>query len=524
MKSLQSKISNITKDQLIKLFTITVILIIFLDMDTYIYPLFNALNIPLPSTILAYIWLPIYVIIVFLVLEKNKKKIFFVGAMIITVYILYFIVHHYLSKDLASTLYLTNNFFYSIKYEITYMFILILPLFYVYVIYRLEPSFTQVEKIMVIVAMMISIPIFLGNVFLISPSTYVGWTKSNIFSWFSGIYDTFLPRQLATKAFFSEGNTTGIVLFITFPFMLNLMHKLNANWKITTAVIIQVLAMYCLATRVTTYGVLILMIGYFIILAVMVLIKKEKFSLKFILIYLTIFLVFLGMFKFTPAYVNQQIDTDNDNLILSNESHRQELKGEVYKPNLTSYSADFINYYVHIFTDNAFLLSIPEVYYEEIYDYRIDPIFWVDLIFNYDFYERSSGRDFERIFSEYEWDKLTTPQKLVGFSYSTFMNGGILLEQDFVMQVYTHGYVGFAILVMPWLIILLIVLVLALKRIKYILNMDILICGMALCGGYICAYSSGHTLDELFSSIILAILAGKLLLMVRKSKKESIKK
>lgn len=518
--NLLNKIKNITRDQLLKIFTVTVALIIILDMDQYLYEFLNSYNLPLPSTILTYLWLPLFVILVFLILEPNKKRVFMITVIIGIIYIVYFIIHHYITKDLATTLYLTNNFYYSLKYELIYMFILIIPFGFIYAVYRINPTFDQVQSIMVMAAMIIAIPIVLGNIFTFSPSTYVGWTKANFFTWFTGIYDTYLPRELATKFFFSEGNTTGTVLFMTFPFTLNFMNRRKADWKGIITVIIQGMAMYCIATRVATYGVLILMVVYLVILIFIFVIHRVRINLKFLLIYLTIFLAFLSMFKFTPAYVNQQLNTENNGFLLDNESLRQEIKGTIGKPNLTPYSAEYINYYVHIFVDNAFLLSIPETYYKDLYDYHIDPKFWVDLIFEYDFYQRADGRAFEKIFSDYEWNKLNTVQKLFGFSYSTYMTGGILLEQDFAMQFYTHGYIGFCILCAPWLAILLIIIILALKRFKYIVSIDILVCGVALCGGLVCAYASGHTLDETFSSILLATLMAELLILVNKNKKE----
>jgi len=522
MQKIVKRIESISKETLMKLFTLTVALIIFLDMDQWIYPYLDRFGLPLPSTILTFIWLPIYILLVFFVLETNKKKVLLIAVVLGVIYVAYFIVHHLLVNDLETFLRLQNYFHYSLIYELIYMFILLLPLVFVYVIYRLQPSFTQTEKIMVMVAMMISIPIVITNLLTISPSTYVGWTKSNFLTWFTGIYDVYHPRELATKFFFTEGNTTGIVLFATFPFTINLMRKFKASWKTSLMVIVQGLAMFCIATRVASYGVIIIMIAYLMILLVMYFIKKEKPNRKFIAVFLLVLFVFGLMFKQTPAYVNQQINADNNFEIIENEGLRQQIKGSIVNPNLDPLSEEFINYYSHIFVDNAFLLSIPPTYYMNIYYYRLDPKFWVDLIFEYDFYQRADGRDFEKIFSDYQWNKLSNTQKMFGFGYSTFMNGGILLEKDFEMQVYTHGYIGFTILVLPWIGALLIILYKGLRQFKNIISADILVCGVSFCGILISAYSSGHTLDEPFSSILLALLVAELLLLTKTKKEGNI--
>ena len=513
---------SLSKEQLNKIFTVTVFMIIFLDIDQWLYPFFDRIGVPLPSTVFTYIWLPIYIFLVFVVLETNKKKVLTIAFVFGIIYGTYFIIHHLIVKDLDTFLRLQNNFHYSLVYELIYMFILLLPLVFVYVIYRLQPSFTQTEKIMVMVAMMISIPIVITNLLTISPSTYVGWTKSNFLTWFTGIYDVYHPRELATKFFFTEGNTTGIVLFATYPFTINLMRKFKASWKTTLMVIIQGLAMFCIATRVASYGVILIMVAYLIILLVTYIINKEKHNKKFIVVFLLLFLVFGLIFKYTPSYVNQQINTDNNYLIIENEGLRQQIKGSITDPHLDPLSEEFINYYSHIFVDNSFLLSIPPTYYMDMYYYRLDPKFWVDLIFEYDFYQRADGRDFEKIFSDYQWNKLSNTQKMFGFGYSTFMNGGILLEKDFEMQVYTHGYIGFTILVLPWITALLIILYKGLRQFKNIISADILVCGVSFCGILISAYSSGHTLDEPFSSILLALLVAELLLLTKTKKEGNI--
>ncbi|MDD3924118.1 MAG: O-antigen ligase family protein [Erysipelotrichaceae bacterium] len=518
MNKLVAKIKSLDRSKLIKILTITIALIILLDMDQWLYPFFDSLSIPLPSTFLTYIWLPLYVILVFFVLEPNKKKIITIGIILAVVYGTYFIIHHLIIKDLAVTLRLQNNFYYSLAYELIYMFILLLPLVFVYAIYRVNPKFSDVEKIMVMVAMLISIPIVITNILTISPSTYVGWTKANFFTWFFGIYDIYHPREIATKFFFTEGNTTGIILFATYPFTINMMRKLKANWASIFIVIIQGLAMFCIATRVASYGTILIMIAYLAILVFVFLFKKIHIDKRFMISFFVILVLFGLMFKYTPAYVNQQINSENNFLIIENESYRQNVKNTISSVNLDPLSEEYINYYSHIFVDNVFLLAIPPVYYMKLYDYRLDPKFWVDLIFEYEYYERADGRAFEKIFSEYQWAKLDAKQRSFGFGYSTFMNGGILLEKDFEMQFYTHGYIGFLILVAPWLLILAVVLIKGLINFKKVLSIDLLVAGMSFVGALGSAYMSGHTLDEVFSSIILAMLGALLLIMVNKER------
>ena len=183
-------------------------------------------------------------------------------------------------------------------------------------------------------------------------------------------------------------------------------------------------------------------------------------------------------------------------------------------------SAEFNFYYQNIFENYYWLLTISEEYYKWFYPYVIDPKFYVDLIFEYDFWERQSGRQFQQIFFDYKWDKLNDTQKLFGFGYSRFMMGSILLEQDFLMQKYTLGYLGTVILTFPWLGLLIYMLYQVVRNIKKACNFDLIVYGVAfgaILGG---AYMSGHVLDQFFSSTFLALFAGIILYKLNQLKKE----
>jgi len=271
----------------------------------------------------------------------------------------------------------------------------------------------QVDRIIVLLSMMISIPIVICNLLCCSPSTYVGWTQANFFSWFTNGYELYHPRELATIFFFSEGNTTGIVLFMTLPLMWNILRK-NFDWKLIVCIFIQGIAMCCISTRVATYGVLIMSGAYLVIYIFCLLFKKYKFDYRFVIVLIAFLALFGSVFTKTPAYVNQQLNEHNDALIVDNEELRKELKNSYTDPKLEPFSEEYINYWSHVFADNTFFLSFPETYYTKLYFYRFDPKWWVDIIFEVDFYDRASGRDIERIFTRYKWDNLTNVQKLFG--------------------------------------------------------------------------------------------------------------
>ena len=511
MKRFSALLKNMKREDLIRLFLITYAMVIILDCDEYLYPFFQSIHLPLPSTILTFIWLPLFLLLVFYRLEENKKKVFISAVVLGIVYLVYFALHHLNCKDLVKTLFLPGNYYYSLYQEFSYYVRMILPLLYIYVAYKLNPSTEDVERLVIMLSCLIAIPILVTNIFTCSPSTYEGWTKANLFTWFFGIYDTYTPREIATSFFFSEGNTTGMVLFMIYPILLNITRKRHMDLKLVALLVVQGLAMYCLATRVATYGVILMTAAYIAIYFFCMLLKKVQFDKKMLMIYIAIIALFAGIFPYSPAHVNQGINQMNDWYIIENEQMRKERRDELEDPELEPYSEEYINYWSYIFEDNAFFLSIPPIYFTDYYYYRFDPKFWVDIIFEYDFYDRASGRDIENIFFRYKWKNLSTRQKLLGMSYSIPMEGGIVVEQDFVSQYFTHGPIGAFLLCAPWLAGLLFVIVMALKRFKELIGVDILVFGLSLTAGLFSGYHSGHLLCEVFGSLLLATLLGRLL-------------
>lgn len=517
MDKIKNFFNSIDKKTLTKIYICTIALIIILDCDEYLYPFFNSINIPLPSTILSFIWLPILILLVFFRLEKNKKKVFIIALIIGIIYGTYFLLHHLNCYNLLPILKLPNNYYYNLYQEIIYFVSMILPLLFIYVAYKLDMGMEDFEKMIVLISALISLPILITNIFTCSPSTYEGWTKANFLTWFTGIYDTYTPREIATSFFFSEGNTTGIVMFMTYPILINITRKRNTNWKMVLLLVVQGLAMYCLATRVATYGVMLMLAAYLFIYIFSLIFKKIKFSKRFVFTILAILALFVAIFPFSPARVNQTINRQNDYFILEDEELRHEIKGSLEEIDLDPESQEYKNYWGYIFRQYAFFLSLPKEYYLKYYDYHHDPKFWVDLIFEYDFYDRASGRDLENIFTKYKWQNLNPKQKLLGMSFSIPMEGGIVIEQDFVSQYYTHGPIGDFLLCGPWIIGLVVVVVLAIKNFKKVIGPDILTIGLSFMAGLAAAYYSGHLLAEIFGSILLATLLAMLLRMLIKN-------
>lgn len=510
-----------TNDHHLILMVMIILLQPIVDMDYLLYPYLDPIGLPLPSTVFYFIGLPLVIGLSFLIKEQSKRKVLFFASFYIGVVSVYFIAHHWIVKDMFELLYLTNRYVYTFATEFRYVITLVIPLGLVYAFFKTEFNQPMVHKIIISTSILISFPIFFGNLLLIGQSTYYpGPTSANFLTWFMGIYDTINPKMLANRFYFSGGNTVGIVLFAIYPMLLRQFFTSAKKWFILTLIVIQGWAMLILATRVATYGaplMIALVIGVWLFL---VLLKREKFNWKSLIILSAVLLMFVAALPFTPAIRNLEVDRRNNQLVVEDEYLRQQFKDDIDSGNLIPGTAAFNYFYQNIFEDYYWLLTISEEYYKWYYPYIIDPKFYVDLIFEYDFWERQSGRQFQQIFFDYKWDKLDDTQKLFGFGYSRFMMGSILLEQDFLMQKYTLGYLGAIILTFPWIGLLIYMFYQVVRNLKKACNFDLIVYVAAFGATLGGAYMSGHVLDQFFSSTFLALFAGIILNKLNQLKKE----
>lgn len=513
------RISN--KENLTAVLVALVLIQPIIDMDWILYKFLDPIGLPLPSTIIYFIGMPLIMILAFFIFDQNKKKtIIFSSLYLITIGI-YFVLHHISTKDMFELLYLTNRYTYTLTTELRYVLTLIIPFGLVYAFFKSELKQSTFDKIVFYTSILISFPLFFSNLFLMSPATYYnGPTLANFPTWFFGIYDTFQPKQLASKFYFSEGNTTGIILFSLFPLLINAYYKSEKHWKYVIVMFIHGSAMLILGTRVGTYGAALMLAVTLALWIVLALLKKVAFHWKKHLIVALLAAIFYMSLPYTPAVMNMGIDVRNNSAVWEDEYLRQQWKDELANDEaaqlLIPGSAEFNYYYQYIFRQYYWLLTLSNAYYLDYYPYVIDAKFYVDYIFEVDFYDRINARQFEHYFFDYKWQKLNTYQRLFGFGYSRFMMGSILLEQDFVMQAYTLGYIGTSLLTLPWLALLLYIIYKGLRQFKRICSSDFLVTGLAFASILGGAYLSGHVLDQFFSSTFIALYAAMLLISLKK--------
>lgn len=219
---------------------------------------------------------------------------------------------------------------------------------------------------------------------------------------------------------------------------------------------------------------------------------------------------------YSPAIVNQQIDHVNDKAVLDDNYLLDEGKGGVSKElggAKTKYDPALVYAFEQYGIKANLMSTVPTMYYMEWYKYTHDAYWWLDLLFNVPFYERVNGRQIQTLFIKYKWSETPNPtvDYALGLGYSTMMNGSLVLERDFVQQYYSFGYVGWILIVGPWVMVTLFGVYKVLRYPRRNMRIDILVFASALCFGLASAYMSGHTLDEFTSSVFMAFLTGVLI-------------
>lgn len=501
-----------------------VILVAFqaiLELDYLIYGQLDSIGLPRFTTVVHLIVVPSAIVIGFFLFDKNKKRTFIIGSSYLIVLGIYFVMHCTNVMKIRNDLYLPNNFVFDIIDEFIYVYTTVVPYFLIYLFTKTGFTDKQIKWTTLLASSMISIPIFLGNIFVFGKSTYSGNTQANIISWFQGIYETCDPRTLASKFFFAEGNTIGVVLFILLPLLYYYFDK-EKNKKskvgIGCLILIHSLSMIMLSTRIATYGSIICAVAFLAIKLFCTLIMHNTKLSKTTLLFTTCMIILCtAILPYCPAVVNQQIDRSNDKIVLKDNHMIEESKDDVdekMQQAKTKWDPTLVFQFEVYGIESNLMAAIPSIYYMYWYPYTQDAYFWLDLLFNVPFYERVNGRQIQTLFIQYKWDETPNPtvDHLLGLGYSEMMNGSLILEQDFVQQFYSFGYVGSFLIIGPWIALLVYGIYRVLSNFKTYGTEDILIFACALCCGIAGAWMSGHVLDQLTATSLMAFISSILLL------------
>ncbi len=152
------KLKRLSKEQYGIILLVIVALQPFLDLDYLFYNTFDSLGIPLLSTIVRLVFVPLMILVSFLLFEENKKKALLLWGGFLSVVALYFVAHVYFVSDLD--LFLPPRYYFSVVAEAMYIYTILVPVVLVYIFNLYDLKYKHLKIMVVTLFLTISVPIF----------------------------------------------------------------------------------------------------------------------------------------------------------------------------------------------------------------------------------------------------------------------------------------------------------------------------------------------------------------------------
>lgn len=366
--------------------------------------------------------------------------------------------------------------------ELLYIFKMTSNVLLFYSVYSMNIDYKKSIKFIKIILWFICGSVVLCNFFKLGYSSYsFNYLKYNIFDWFKNINGYF--EDFSGKGFFHLANQIVGVVLLLYPMLIN---EVKENKKVMDIVLLNVcsLSMLMIGNRTSSAGPLIILIFSFVIYLFLVTIKREKLSIKYILI-LVFSMIFINIFLYNAPIVKRDKyynDLDNSVADVNKEDYIITTRDTLLDKNL---NINFIDNY---------------------YPYDQDQEFWDNLVnSNIDFKDsRLIELKIAQRLVELSDNKL---YKFVGIGYYKIISV-CNIERDYVMQYYSVGILGLVIFIGVYFIIYIKMLF------KVFINLDtkfnylniMLLSGIGI--NLIVAYLSGNILNALSSTIPLTICLG----------------
>ena len=475
---------NLNKQKLINITMILYVLSILLDLHIFYNPV---------STLIRIIFISLIFLIIFIKYSTKKEK-----KLLITYFILLLI---YIILHLVSTSNFKVETNYNLYEELLYFIKMSMNILIIYSIYKLSISKNKFYKLIEISAFIISSSIIITNIFKIGYTSYnFHIAKYNIFEWF---YKDTNFLEASTKGFFHLTNQiSGILLLYIGVLLLSIKNKQKIFNTITLT--LSVISMFILGTRVSSYSVFIILaislIGY-----ILTTIKDSKIKLSIILTHIILLLMSILLYKYSP--------------LQSRNAYYKELfkEREVNRSSIT--------------IEEALNLSDKE-FKKLLLNYNIVPEFYnkyYPLEKDRDFYEEYISRNTTKINdTRYLETSIIKRVKslnnnnndnIYGIGYNRIMNI-FNIENDFIMQYYSVGYIGVILLLGVYVVILVYLYLKTLfnleKYFTYENGMLLFITTYYL----ICSFYTGNILNAISTILPLSFVMGYHLSIMNKKEKE----
>lgn len=436
-----------------------------------------------------------FLIIISLKNIKNKKHYLFL-VIYLFIILTYTINHHYIAIN--SKMIIPSNYVYSLTTEVFYIIRMILPLAIIYFTYNSKIQYNHFIKSILISSLIIGIVIFIGNTLCISYTAYEtseNITKLNWIGWFTNLTKYFTFEEMTSKGWFYMANQVSGLMLLLLPFCIYDMLK-NINWLNLLATFSLLISMIMIGSRTASYGWILIIAAMLFLIILLVYMKKQKWwNLKRIS---PLFIIlFIGLIFFSVSPINIR----KFNYSIGNTDNLEKAPTKVTNEN----REQAYNY----ITKNYSVYKVPKIYIYDIYNYKFDPEFWLD-IFEISKNGALDNRKLQVQISKriVENNKYDIKYSLFGYSFSRMRSGALYMEHDFIVQSFTMGLIGVILLIGPYILIILQVIRKSFKNLfktPKLIDYVFIISTCAMLGA---SLFTGHILDELFVTIYLGFVCG----------------
>ena len=446
----------------------------------------------------------IFILSLWLLVKKRWNKHFGLMAGYFAVVAVYFVAHHINAGTFTSVV--PGDFDYSLVAELFYVLRLLLPWLIAFMFYEEQLEGKTIDKMVLSVVLVMSLHIVITNLLKIAYGSYTTMViDGTLIDWFIN-EGRYVSNQLASKGFLIHSISSTLLVLLS-PYVLYCYVTTKRKvflFAATTAVI----ALIMIGTKAATYSALIVVavicVAYFIF---SVFLKQHAFSPQ-VFCSLVVLAVLGGVLHhYSPNSIKVQFDEEYKELIDRNASSKnvnsalEKLKQqqELDKKELDKHSQQ-LALYQSLGINESLITAYPYIY---------DIEFWDDLIHRTIPSQRSQNRYVqEQIFLrvlEKSGNRLS--DRLLGIGYSRTSNI-YNLERDFVYQAYSLGWIGAALLVGPYILLLMYLIGRYCFKFRTHLNLEqtAIILGIGLT--LFVAYYSGNMIDNLNVTLILGAFIG----------------
>ncbi len=276
--------------------------------------------------------------------------------------------------------------------------------------------------------------------------------RGSLISWFFGGLNEGNWREYTSRGLFVSGNELGGFFLLALPITLFVCLREKRWWWYVVAAV-HLITMLLIGTRVAVYGAILISGLAVLIWAVRLIVTKTKLSLhqvSCIGVTMVVFLVFFAASPFASRIRSGEASIGDSSINMGDPGSSEPVEPPVERPldkpeGKEELRAFYYENPYELYIDAQVEYGIPWYLPMQVYDYREHTEFWVELVLDRP-HEIGNARELKVLVLE-------DVRRASGSDMTLWFGLGpthFYPELDFVAQYYNLGIVGFALLIFPY--------------------------------------------------------------------------